>query len=338
MAISSSNKEKPKYEWRISFDLNHVKLEDKKELIGDNIKLKQIGEKQVHGELYFKTEFDDERVYSIVLEKLNDFLNMTALYHFNIDIDETLVLEKFEYKINNSMELYKAGIKTPSVFTIATHADVILSQEYLDDLEGTISKLKSSKYYADISNILNQYRIAYMQDNPYVRYEQLWLSFMVLINSLKSVDKWPDKTSISDFVKGSTSTLEKKHVDTILEILNRGGSKFNIIIAQDMKCEKYKNLIDFLIGLNLPPWNGDSYSKELKDVIDEESKTGKNDNRYKLLKIFLCLYGIRNQLFHRTDYVFKELNIGRMRLACFALATIMRISINSYVVKFSDLK
>ena len=56
------------------------------------------------------------------------------------------------------------------------------------------------------------------------------------------------------------------------------------------------------------------------------------------MKVLLCLYGIRNQLFHRTAFVDKELDIGRMRLACFALATIVRISISSYVVKYSDLK
>ena len=56
------------------------------------------------------------------------------------------------------------------------------------------------------------------------------------------------------------------------------------------------------------------------------------------MKILLCLYGIRNQLFHRTEFVDKGLDIGRMRLACFALATIVRISISSYVVKYTDLK
>jgi len=333
----------PKFKWKIFFELENIQIEDGDEIKGDDIVIRQIGDKKdkkVKGEIFFETEYDDNRIISDVEKKLDEFLNITALYHFSIGINSEFILQKYGYKLENHLELIKAGITPKVKGKLVSNAYTELSQDFLKDLPSRIKTLNKSKYKSNIDYLLKQYRVAYWQDDSFIRYEQLWITFMTMLNSLKPNSVWSDKKLINDFACGAISTLEKKHVEDILNILSKSAWKYDImILGPHMKEEKCGNFIDFLIKIEIPQWqNPKTYSEELKDLIDEEQKTKKVNNREKLMKILLCLYGIRNQLFHRTDYVFNELNIGRMRLACFIFATVLRVSINSYVAKYTDLR
>lgn len=330
----------PKYRWKISFDLKNTVIENGKELASKNVNIKRIGKNQVHGELFFETKYVDERIPGDAEEKLNEFLNIIALYQFGIGINSTFVLEKYDYKIDNSQELQDAGITVPGKVTLSRHTDAIFSKELLDKFPEKIKILNSSKNKHAVHNILRQYRIAFMQENPFIRYEQLWIAFMTLLDVLKPEPDWNDKKSIRDFANGNSSTLDRRHVKEIIDILSKSAWKYdNMILGPHIKNEKCGNWIDFFIKLKIPQWQkSETYSEELEEVIKSEQQTGNEKIYEKFKKILLCLYGIRNQLFHCTNYSISELNVGRMRLLCFALAVVLRISINSYIVKYTDLR
>ena len=329
---------KPNYRWKIKFELGNAELEGKNEIKRTEIHLIQKNKDQINGEILFTTDSPNGQISKIADEKLSNFLNLIALYHFDVHIDETLLLKNFSYGIDNVKELLDARLKVPTVGTLKTSTNIILTQDFIDKIPERLKELSSSIKTKNLEIILKQYRLAYSQDNVFIRYQQLWITFMMLIYSLNSNTEWDDKKTIINFACGATSTLKKKDVDNILKNLMKSAGEYHPFLGLLMFNEKCKNWFELLINMQIPHFrNPSTYSQELQLLVNDEVQGKEVNPREKLAKVLFCFYGIRNQLFHWTPYASTHLNEERMKLSCFALALVIRISLDSYINKFTKL-
>ncbi|MCK5260555.1 MAG: hypothetical protein KAJ44_00065 [Thermoplasmatales archaeon] len=250
-------KSAPKYKWKISFELKNTVIENGEEIVSKDVNIKQIGKRHVRGELFFETDYCDKRIIDDVEGKLNEFLNIIAIYQSGIEINPTFVLEKYDYSIDNRKELEDADIQVPAKITFSTHTDSIFSKELLDKFPERIKTLNSSEKKHAVHTILRQCRIAHMQEDPFIRYEQLWITFMTLLNALKLDPNWSDQRSIREFASGKTRTLDKTRVESIIDTLSKSAwSHDNMILGPHMKNENCNNWIDFFIKLKIPRRQG----------------------------------------------------------------------------------
>jgi hypothetical protein len=131
--------------------------------------------------------------------------------------------------------LSDAGVDVPTKFTLSSNSFVELSKDFIDKYPDNIKKLNESKNKKLIDNVLRQFRMAYAQDDPFIRYEQLWITLITILNYLKPDPNWNDRKSISDFSCGTTRILKKENVKDIIDILSKSAWKYDIMILESIK-------------------------------------------------------------------------------------------------------
>ena len=154
--------------------------------------------------------------------------------------------------------------------------------------------------------------------------------------------EWDDKKSINDFACGNSRILNKSEIEEIMDFITKPSKdyqKLSVFCATYMHRGKYASILDFLIKLDIPKWKpapeeNKSFSRDLEEIM----KNPKASIYERFSKILFCLYGIRNQLFHATDYSVSELNSDKMKIASCLLSLIFWKSIRGFVVKNDILK
>ncbi|HIH96378.1 MAG TPA: hypothetical protein HA348_02615 [Thermoplasmata archaeon] len=106
------------------------------------------------------------------------------------------------------------------------------------------------------------------------KFIMFWISFNALYgyNAKKNNVKVKDETQINILLNNFPNKQNKK---TVVDLVNRHGDE-----------------IDELSNANLISWNGKNRSEDLKKALNAQH------NRNILKKTALCIYAVRNDLFH----------------------------------------
>jgi hypothetical protein len=285
------------FKWKTSFTLLNVVLERPISLDGVEIRThprSSPDSPKVSITYRFSTTGFSPDIHLEAKEAVEKFLDLTIINAALSGCDERKVMEEFEQRIENPIELERAGVNVPIEYSYKELNRSIWNEEYVQSILDWLKKFEAHKDSEIVHRTLRLLRQSILEEDEYDRLSKAWRSFNALYNHLSGAIQTGEPKKIKNFVSclhAKNSSLLKEAIEeywTPLPKPTRDRGYLPFILVRN----NWVSAMDCLVKQNFIHKQRTNHSQNLALAMS------KKDLRAALESALLCVYAERNRILH----------------------------------------